>query len=240
MKKIICFITLIAALLGLLCFSAYGQEPDEGTLAEDSANTEGTEDSGAPAGGNNITASEGNASTAPEGTDGTKGESEAAEGNGFAELYTLIGEHIGEVFAFLACAFSGILMLCYKKGILPLIKGGLTALSGGVSALSEEAKRQSEGSAEASVILAEGLARAQDVLEKMSGSLSTMEQRLSHAEAIGKENELIRTVLTEEVNMLYEVFMAATLPEYQKERISRAVNEMRERLSASGEGDEEA
>ena len=57
---------------------------------------------------------------------------------------------------------------------------------------------------------------------------------------IGKENELIRTVLTEEVNMLYEVFMAATLPEYQKERISRAVNEMRERLSASGEGNEEA
>jgi hypothetical protein len=74
----------------------------------------------------------------------------------------------------------------------------------------------------------------------MGSSLTAMEKKLSEAQATKEESEIMRCVLLEEVNMLYEVFMAATLPEYQKERISKQVNAMRERLAAKdGQNDEE-
>ena len=170
-----------------------------------------------------------------------KGE-DTADGEGLIpdELYTLISQHIGEIFAVLACAFSGLLMVCYKKGILPLINGGITALSGGVSELSREAQKQSESSQGISAMLSEKLKCADELLTKMGSSLAAMEKKLNEAQATKEESEITRLVLLEEVNMLYEVFMAATLPEYQKERISKQVSAMREKLEArNGEENEE-
>ena len=190
MKKIISFLILTAMIFTLSAISIFADTGDAPVISESETDEEfiGNTESD---------------------------EENAKSSSGIDELYAIISDHIGEIFAFLACAFSGILMLCYKKGILPLIKGGISALSGGVSALSEEAQKQSESSKGISDMLGERLGEADEILKKMSLSLSLMDEKLKTSEENKSENELIKCVLLEEVNMLYEVFMAATLPEYK-------------------------
>lgn len=155
------------------------------------------------------------------------------EDNIFAEIYNLALTYSGEIFAFLACVFSVVMMLCYKKGILPLIKSGISALSQGVLAISGEAKKQSENSIGFTDAVKDRLALAEDTLEKIGNSLDALEEKLETAAKAKGEREVLLTVLEEEVNMLYEVFMAASLPEFQKERIARSISLMREKINGA-------
>lgn len=221
MKKIISFLLLISTLLCLISLGASAAVPESSSIAED------VQDNDALSSSDTSVLQDDEA--LPENEDGTSP----------SELYDIVMEHIGEVFAFLACTFSALLMLCYKKGILPMIKGGINALSGGVSALSDEARKQSESSAVIGSVISERLAYAEEILGKMESSLELIEKRLGDAEMQKNEGELMRSVLLEEVNMLYEVFMAATMPEYQKDRVTKQVEAMRERLSSFSGGDNE-
>ena len=209
MKKIICFLILTSTVFALLITSASAAEENFENIPNENS-------------AESVTSSD-----------------DTSEGNTADEIYGLVIDNIGEIFAFLACAFSGILMLCYKKGILPLIKGGIGALSGGVTALSEEAKKQSESSNGISAMLEEKLKLADTALSKMNLSLTLMEEKLNSSEENKKDSEVLKTILLEEVNMLYEVFMAATLPEYQKERISKEVGAMKEKLTSLSGGENE-
>ena len=214
MKKIICSLLLAVMIFSFLMVGA--------SAAEYTENNGGASETAIQSEASDTNATDDNDTSAP------------------AELYAIISQHLGEIFAFLACAFSGLLMVCYKKGILPLIKGGISALSGGVSELSKEAQKQSESSQGISSMLAEKLNYADELLQKMGSALNAMEKKLAEAQATKEESEIMKCVLLEEVNMLYEVFMAATLPEYQKERISKQVSAMRDKLAAQdGEENEE-
>lgn len=162
--------------------------------------------------------------------DGTESKN---EDNVFAMLYSYLTEHIGEIFSALAFVASVILMLCYKKGFVPLLKSGIGALSGGVKSLGEETKSIEKHAEALFTEVSERLDYSENVLQKMSELLDTLSQKLGDVEERDLTLKRLECVLTGEVDMMYEIFMAAALPQYLKEKVGEQVAKMHRTIEES-------
>jgi hypothetical protein len=65
----------------------------------------------------------------------------------------------------------------------------------------------------------------------MEERFACIEEGLSALEDGRRLDEQIKTVLTAEIDMLYEVFMSAALPQYEKDRIGEKISLMKKTLS---------
>ena len=165
--------------------------------------------------------------------DATENDDAEQPTNVFEAIYTYIFEHIGEIFSALAFAGSIVLMLCYKKGFLPILKGGISALSGGVKSLGEETK-SIERHAESFFSEVSGkLAYAEELLSKMSSTLDSLSSELGDVKEREMTLKRLESVLTGEVDMMYEIFMAAALPQYLKEKVGEQVAKMHRTIEES-------
>jgi hypothetical protein len=153
--------------------------------------------------------------------------------NPFEILYNAALLHAGEIFSALACLFSAILMLCYRKGIMPLIEGGIGAISGSVSTISREAERQSQLSDKTKELIADKLEGAEALLNRISASFEDFDNRLKTCEGLKSFENSVREILLSQIDLLYEVFMNSSLPQYEKDRIGEMVNAMKK--TAGGE-----
>ena len=158
---------------------------------------------------------------------------ESAQTNVFEEIYNKIIHHSDKIFSALAFCSSMILAFAYRKGILPLIKGGLGALNNTVTGLKKEAEKSTVLSAEAASAAAEKLGRAEEVLITATEKLCELEKELSTAEQIQAQNEDIKIIMQSQIDMLYEIFMSSSIPLYQKEAVGAKVNAMKKLLERS-------
>ena len=157
----------------------------------------------------------------------------------FQEAFDLIKANASEILSALACIFSAVLLIFYKKGVLPLIKGGLSSLCGGVKALGDEAANQSACSENASKALLDSISSGEELLTKIGDSVDAFDKKLMKIEREGVGSKTFITILTAQIDMLYEVFMAAAMPQYEKERIGESISSMKKKLSTLGDENEE-
>lgn len=231
-KKAIC--ALLALILSAAIFialpisgfcyegDAEGAEEESATAAPDENGENGSYETVAP---------DAEVGRAPE--NGTHIENNTEGSNVFAILFDYLAAHIGEIFSALAFLASVILMLCYKKGFLPLLKSGMNALNGGVKSLGEETKSIG-GSAEAlSREVSERLTYAEEILSKMGTTLDTLSTKLGNVEERDAATHTLKTVLRNEIDMMYEIFMAAALPQYLKEKVGEQVAKMHRAIDES-------
>ena len=143
-------------------------------------------------------------------TDGENEGSEGAEvvsGNIFTELFALLGEHSAKLLSALAFIGSMIIMVCYKMGFLPMVKDGVHALASGVSKLGEDTGNITKITEKLRLDMQEGLSYTEDVLNKMVDTLVSLEAKLEEESATREELFALKTVMSAEVDMLYEIFM---------------------------------
>lgn len=172
----------------------------------------------------------------PEGGAENEGDNSTEDtSNPFEALYKVALEHAGEIFSALACLFSAILMLCYRKGIMPLIEGGIGAISGSVSTISREAERQSQLSDKTKEIIEEKLLGAEAILNQISASFEDFDKRLRTCEGLKSFENSVREILLSQIDLLYEVFMNSSLPQYEKDRIGEMVAAMKKNASEESE-----
>ena len=93
-------------------------------------------------------------------------------GNVFSEIYDMIILHSDKILSALAFLASLVLAFSYRKGMLPLIKGGLNTLSGAVSKLKEETEQ-------VSLISKETTDSALNRISDVSDLLFTLTEKLS-------------------------------------------------------------
>lgn len=159
------------------------------------------------------------------------GDAESSEGVSlFDSILSAFEDNLSEILSALAFIGSLIIMLCYKRGLIPLVKEGLSALGAGVKKIGE---RTSELGAEASGIteqITERLSDAQKLLGTMEAALATLTARLDSLEDENSERRKLRAVLTAEVDMLYEIFSSAALPQYLKDSVGERIAKMRAEL----------
>lgn len=174
------------------------------------------------------------ADTVTEGaTDGTDGGETVTEENIFDTFFGAVCEYSGEILSAISAVLSGIVILAYRKGILPLLTGGLSAVDSEVKKIERHSQSQSEHTAAISKELSEGLASA-------NALLSSLSERISAAEATYKGTDAVFSVLAMQIESFYEIFMSSSLPVYEKERLAEKIAKMKESLGfVTKEGENE-
>ena len=143
-------------------------------------------------------------------------------------------DHSTELFSALTLCGSLILAFLYKKGFLPILSSALSnmsaSLSSGVEAVGNATNALSENAGQTLKELAQqidtALAEVNTVAEHAGTLTKAIEVLELDLKASSKQRAKIETVLASQMQLFYEFFMAVNLPQYQKERLGAAYNEM--------------
>lgn len=158
------------------------------------------------------------------------GDTTPEEENPFAVLYRGIAENLDAVFGALAALGTGIVAFSYKRGMLPLLRGGVGVLSEKVKKIGEESEKLGKESTENAEFVKNQLqiilTSFQDCVSAVEGFGSTLEELRAKSDEI----DLLRSLMAGEVELLYEIFSSSSLPQYQKEIVARRMEELRAAL----------
>ena len=159
------------------------------------------------------------------------------EGEGEPGIFTIFYEkamaHSGEILSALAFIGSFVIAITYKKGLLPLIKGALSALGNGVSSMRAQAEKSIEESKDAIVTLGERLNSTEELIESLGATVGALSDKLRSANETAAENERARILMESQVDLLYEIFMTSSLPQYAKDQVGERIAKMRAELQGA-------
>ncbi len=159
------------------------------------------------------------------------------EGNIFEEIYSAAEANADKIFS--ALAFIGTLIVgaMYKSGLLPLLSDALSKFKGTLDGIKSENERyESLASAKISDI-GSSIKGIEESIEKTNGEIARIEGSLATYESALAERESMKLILSSQIDMLYSIFMASSLPQFEKEEIGNKISKMREELN-SYEGNE--
>ena len=162
------------------------------------------------------------------------------EENIFETVFNAIIEHSGEILAGIAATLSGVAIFVFKKGVLPLLKGGISAIGTGVERLEENSKKQSDSADAISETVRDGAEQAKVAISSLTDSVARLEERLLLAESDSVDRGKLFYVLYSQLEMLYEIFMSSSLPVYEKERVGEQIAKMKSSLPGIEDGINEA
>ncbi|MBO5790194.1 MAG: hypothetical protein J6R40_03465 [Clostridia bacterium] len=151
-----------------------------------------------------------------------------------AAVAAWFADHSTEIFSALTLCGSLILAFLYKKGFLPILSGALSnmssSLSKGVEAVGEATNTLSVNAGQTMQALSgqieqalAGVKTVSDHAGALARSIETLECDLK---ASSDQRARMETVLASQMQLFYDFFMAVNLPQYQKERLGAAYNEM--------------
>ena len=156
----------------------------------------------------------------------------------FKSLFEAFEDNLSQILSALAFIGSLIIMLCYKRGLLPLVKDALAAIGAGVKKLGE---KTNEMNIEAGAVTEQINGRLEDasrLLMAMEGALATLTSRLDALESERDGRKKLCAVLSAEVDMLYEIFNSAALPQYLKDRVGERIAYMKAEISEMAQDEE--
>ena len=161
----------------------------------------------------------------------------AADESFFTELFRAIDSNAESIFSALAFIGSLIIAFAYKKGLFPFVERSLGTLSAAVSGLRDEVKENEAAKCALSAAIDEKLASCESLISSFKEKLRTLEGQLAEAETERCEREKLKLIMKTEVEMLFEIITASSLPQYQKDRANECFRKMEEKLKA-GDSDE--
>ena len=154
--------------------------------------------------------------------------------NPFEDIYTAVGEFSSEILSLLTFIGSLIVAFAYKRGLLPTVKNGIGAIGGAVGQLktaTEDCSKHQER------ILKEFTERLETTEEVLISYATTIEEMAKIAESsadAAKDRAAMKTLMNAQIDMLYDIFMTSSLPQYQKDAVGERIREMKE-VSAANE-----
>lgn len=171
--------------------------------------------------------------------EGTPGDDAGASGGIFGEIYSCLASHAGEIFSTLSFIGTVAVALAYKRGLIPLLRDGLGAIGGAAGNISTSAER-------AQAVTEEAIAGVRRALDGFSDTLRTIErageetsERLRALEGEEYDKKALTKILLEQINMLSDIFMSTSLPQFRKDEIAERAKEMRDLVAAVSGGTEE-
>ena len=167
-----------------------------------------------------------NSTTAAPGSNGQNAPSGTPQGekNLFEELYHLLGENADKILAGLAFIGTLVVGLAYKSGLMPLLRDALSKLKAAIDRLYESSEL-------AKISSDTDLSHIKGELVSISNSLDAMKWQYESYDSLCLEREKHKRIMLEQIDMLYAIFMASALPQYQKEEVGEKIKKMREELS---------
>ena len=164
---------------------------------------------------------------------------EITEATVFDKLYTEVSEYAGEILCALAFIGSVVLAFAYKKGLMPIVKSSLVTIGNAMSKMKDSVNKNAERGEEMNREIASGLDGAVKVIQTLGERIDTLEksltERLADKDETAREREALSIIMTSQIDMLYEIFMSASLPQYQKDAIGEKIAKMKGALAKNGD-----
>ena len=151
--------------------------------------------------------------------------------NAFSSVFEFFEENSAKILSALSFIASLITVIAYKSGLLPYVQNGVKALTSAVKALGEKADSMANETGGFKEQVGNKLTEAQALLESIEGTVEKMGSRLDAIEAENSSKSSLKTVLENEIDMLYDIFMAASMPQHLKERVGDRVAAMKRELA---------
>lgn len=158
------------------------------------------------------------------------GEVGSTEENPFAVLYRMITENLDSVFGAFAALGTLIVAFSYKRGMLPLLRGGVNVLSDKVRQIGDESEKIGKESAENAEFVKNQLQMLLKSFQSCADSVGNFGSTLEELRAKTGEIELLKSLVAGEIELLYDIFSSSSLPQYQKEMVARRTEELRAAL----------
>lgn len=146
-------------------------------------------------------------------------------------LYEAYEENKSDLFSLASALVSLVLVFVYQRGLVPTLKGGLTLIEGQVKALREvstDTKEENAKSADETRALALQMAQS---AERMQEVLSDICARRAEEESEEQGMKRLEECLRTQTELLGELFLHSSLPEYEKERVAAMVGSVRTMLA---------
>lgn len=157
---------------------------------------------------------------------------ETDRSNVFEEIYDTAISHSDTILSALAFIGSLVLAIAYRKGMLPLLRGGIGKIGEEIGRLKSSAEAFYEGNEKKLGRAYESIERAEGLFSSLSDRLAVLEEELAAQSADRAHYSEMRIVMGAQIDMLYEIFMASSLPAYQKESVGEKICEMKRALAA--------
>ena len=156
----------------------------------------------------------------------------------FTVLYEGVKENSDKILSALAFLGSLIIAFMYKKGLFPFVEKALASLSGAVVKLGNETQKNADMGNEFLSAISDKLEKCESIIAGFTDSLKKLEAGLMEFSEEKGEREKLKLIMRAEVEMLNEIIMASSLPQYQKDRAGECFMKMKEELKAEEIGDE--
>ena len=150
--------------------------------------------------------------------------------NGFTAAYNLLIDHLSELLSALTLISSIVVGYLYKKGLLPSVKGVLSGINGAVGRLKESSDKEIENRKTDTKKVEDTLVAFGKSLEEQGRLISSIEERLISEEEYYKQKEKLNLILASQVDMLYNIFISSSLPQYQKDAMNEKIIAMKKEL----------
>ena len=151
--------------------------------------------------------------------------------NFFEDIFEAASEFSTEIASLLAFLGSLLVAFAYKRGLLPSVKSGIGALGGAVGQLKDSAENHSRHQDELLTEFTERLCRAEEVLERFGKAIDEIAEKTEDGEKAAKDREEMKLLMSAQIDMLYNIFMTSSLPQYQKDAVNERIREMKEVIS---------
>lgn len=163
---------------------------------------------------------------------------ENAEANAFLMLYEQIRTHLPEVFSALSLLGACILAFCYKRGLLPILRDGIGAIGSTTQEFKKNAEIYAKDTKEICENTNNSIQFTNSCIEKMQSSIEAVEEKLAALGDQKSESEIFKELIRGQVDMLYDIFLTSSLPQFEKDRVGKRVEEMRRMLEKRAVGEE--
>lgn len=150
--------------------------------------------------------------------------------NPFMEIYEAVIDNADKILCTLTFISSIVLMFFYKKGLFPAITKGLTAIKSFAGGFEETLNDGALKTEESLKFLLDRFASFENTVTEVSSSMERLEQRLSISDNGKNSREELKTVMLSQIDLLYEIFMQSSLPQYAKDSVGEKVSEMKRNL----------
>ena len=234
-KKILCA-AAICALLFSFSFAAFakdtGTENDSAATENFAIDTQAEADAGDDANG---TSSDTPSSLTENEEKGDVLSDTGADESLFQVMYDFTLENIDKFLSALAFIASLVLAFAYKKGLIPLVKAALSSLGGSVGKFEKQARGAIEKTEETVKLLSERFAFCENTATELSNSIELICERIREADEERAAIQSLKEAMLTEVELLYDVFMHSSLPQYSKDNVGEKISEMKKRLAGGGE-----
>ena len=155
-----------------------------------------------------------------------------SEENVFSEIYAVVEANADKIFS--AMAFIGTLIVgaMYKSGLLPLLSDALGKLKSTLEGIKTENERHEALNVVKLSGISTSIGNIEKSIENTNAQIERIESELSVYESALAERESMKLILSGQIDMLYSIFMASSLPQFEKEEIGNKISKMREEINS--------